>query len=155
MSKKEGMNVKDQENTNVEEVVESLELEKEENPNSEIIEEEIISEVTETEEAKDKTIKDKNSKKNKKNKKKITIELDAHPSFIKKLFSNILDQAVILGVSAILLLVFDFLIGFIGYMVSEPIAILLIIYVIVNICYNALFEARDKRSIGKRILGIV
>lgn len=151
MSKKEGMNVKDQENTNVEEVVESLEFEKEENSKAEIIEEEIISEVTETEEAKDKTIEDKNSKKNK----KITVELDAHPSFIKKLFSDILDQAVILGVSAILLLVFDFLIGFIGYMVSEPIAILLIIYVIVNICYNALFEARDKRSIGKRILGIV
>ncbi len=147
MSKKESMNIKDQEDTNVEEVVETLELEKEANPKEEVVKEEIIVEPTEEKATKDEVVEEENNK-------KITVEVDANPSFIKKLFSNILDQAVILGVSAILLLVFDLLIGFIGYMVAEPTPILLIIYVVVNILYFPIFEAKNKRSIGKRILGI-
>ncbi|MBY0755857.1 RDD family protein [Clostridium sardiniense] len=142
MSKKEGMDINNQEDTNVEEVVESLELKKEEGPEEELVKEDIVVESTDEEEAEEK------------NKDKIIVEVDANPSFIKKLFSNILDQAVILGVSAILLLVFDLLIGFIGYMVVEPTSILLIIYVIVNILYFPIFEAKNIRTIGKRILGI-
>ena len=142
MSKKEGMDIKDQEDTNVEDVVENLDLEKEEGPKEELMKEDILVETTEEESTEED------------NKKKITVEVDANPSFIKKLFSNILDQAVILGISAILLLVFDLLIGFIGYMVAEPTPILLIIYVVVNILYFPIFEAKNKRTIGKRILGI-
>lgn len=142
MSKKEGMDINNQEDTNVEEVVENLELKKEEGPEEEVVKEEILVESTDEEATEEK------------NNKKITVEVDANPSFIKKLFSNILDQAVILGVSAILLLVFDLLIGFIGYMVAEPTSVLLIIYVIVNVFYLPLFEAKNKRTIGKRILGI-
>ncbi|MGG7076481.1 RDD family protein [Clostridium sardiniense] len=149
MSKKEGMDINNQEDTNVEEVVESLELKKEEGSEEEEVKEDIIVESTDEEET-----EEKNNKKGKKNKEKIIVEVDANPSFIKKLFSNILDQAVILGVSAILLLVFDLLIGFIGYMVAEPTPVLLIIYVIVNVFYLPLFEAKNKRTIGKRILGI-
>lgn len=144
MSKKEGMDIKDQEDTNVEDVVENLDLEKEEGPKEELMKEDILVETTEEE----------STEEDKKNKKKITVEVDANPSFIKKLFSNILDQAVILGISAILLLVFDLLIGFIGYMVAEPTPILLIIYVVVNILYFPIFEAKNIRTIGKRILGI-
>lgn len=143
MSKKEGMDINNQEDTNVEEVVESLELKKEEGPEEELVKEDIIVESTDEEETEEKNNKDK-----------IIVEVDANPSFIKKLFSNILDQAVILGVSAILLLVFDLLIGFIGYMLLEPTSILLIIYVVVNILYFPIFEAKNKRTIGKRILGI-
>lgn len=145
MSKKEGMDINNQEDTNVEEVVESLELKKEEGPEEELVKEDIVVESIDEDEAEEK---------NNKNKDKIIVEVDANPSFIKKLFSNILDQAVILGVSAILLLVFDLLIGFIGYMVVEPTSILLIIYVIVNILYFPIFEAKNIRTIGKRILGI-
>ncbi|GAA0069903.1 hypothetical protein UT300003_14260 [Clostridium sardiniense] len=143
MSKKEGMDINNQEDTNVEEVVESLELKKEEGPEEELVKEDIVAESI-----------DEDEEKNNKNKDKIIVEVDANPSFIKKLFSNILDQAVILGVSAILLLVFDLLIGFIGYMVVEPTSILLIIYVIVNILYFPIFEAKNIRTIGKRILAI-
>ncbi|MBM7836159.1 hypothetical protein [Clostridium sardiniense] len=145
MSKKEGMDINNQEDTNVEEVVESLELKKEEGPEEELVKEDIVAESIDEDEAEEK---------NNKNKDKIIVEVDANPSFIKKLFSNILDQAVILGVSAILLLVFDLLIGFIGYMVVEPTSILLIIYVIVNILYFPIFEAKNIRTIGKRILAI-
>lgn len=145
MSKKEGMDINNQEDTNVEEVVESLELKKEEGPEEELVKEDIVADPIDEDEAEEK---------NNKNKDKIIVEVDANPSFIKKLFSNILDQAVILGVSAILLLVFDLLIGFIGYMVVEPTSILLIIYVIVNILYFPIFEAKNIRTIGKRILAI-
>ncbi len=81
--------------------------------------------------------------------------LDSNPSFLKKLFASVLDQAVILGMSAIILLIFDLVIGLLGYMIIEPTSILLIIYVIVNVFYLPLFEIKNKRTIGKRILSIV
>ncbi|MDY6011895.1 RDD family protein [Clostridium sp.] len=88
-------------------------------------------------------------------KKKISVEIDANPSFIKRLFANILDQAIILGISAIILMLFDLIIGFIGYMVVEPTTILFIIDVIVNIIYQSILQSKDRRTIGKRILGII
>lgn len=88
-------------------------------------------------------------------KKKVSVEVDANPSYIKRLFASILDQAIILGISAIILMIFDFIIGFIGYMVTEPTTILFIIDVIVNIIYQSILQSKDRRTIGKRILGII
>lgn len=82
------------------------------------------------------------------------VEVDTNPSFFKTLFANLLDQALVLGVSAIFLLVFDFVIGFFGFMVVNPSPVLLIIYVIFNVLYYPLIERKGKRSIGKRILSI-
>lgn len=88
-------------------------------------------------------------------KKKVSVEVDANPSYIKRLFATILDQAIVLGISAIILMIFDFIIGFIGYMVMEPTTILFIIDVIVNIIYQSILQSKDRRTIGKRILGII
>lgn len=82
------------------------------------------------------------------------VEVDNNPSFFKKLFANLLDQALVLGVSAIFLLVFDFVIGFLGFMVVNPSPVLLIIYVIFNVLYYPLIERKGNRSVGKRILSI-
>ncbi|MCR6515735.1 MULTISPECIES: RDD family protein [Clostridium] len=82
------------------------------------------------------------------------VEVDNNPSFFKKLFANLLDQALVLGVSAIFLLVFDFVIGFFGFMVVNPSPVLLIIYVIFNVLYYPLIERKGNRSVGKRILSI-
>ncbi|MGL6185298.1 MAG: RDD family protein [Clostridium chrysemydis] len=82
------------------------------------------------------------------------VEVDNNPSFFKKLFANLLDQALVLGVSAIFLLVFDFIIGFFGFMVVNPSPVLLIIYVIFNVLYYPLIERKGNRSVGKRILSI-
>lgn len=81
-------------------------------------------------------------------------EVDSNPSFFKKLFASLLDQAILIGVSALLLVIFDLIIGFIGYMVVEQTGIILIIYGILNVLYRPIFEGKNKRTIGKRILAI-
>lgn len=81
-------------------------------------------------------------------------EVDSNPSFFKKFFASLLDQAILIGISALLLVIFDFLIGFIGYMVVEPTGILLIIFGILNVLYRPILEGKNKRTIGKRILAI-
>lgn len=81
-------------------------------------------------------------------------EVDSNPSFFKKFFASLLDQAILIGISALLLVIFDFIIGFIGYMVVEPTGILLIIFGILNVLYRPIFEGKNKRTIGKRILAI-
>lgn len=81
-------------------------------------------------------------------------EIDYHPSFFKRLIASLVDQAILIGISAIALVIFDFLIGFIGYMVEMPSAVLLIIFGIANVLYGPLFERKNKRTFGKRILAI-
>ena len=81
-------------------------------------------------------------------------QIDSNPSFFKKFFASLLDQAILIGVSALLLVIFDFLIGFMGYMVIEPTGILLIIFGILNVLYRPIFEGKNKRTLGKRILAI-
>ena len=41
-----------------------------------------------------------------------------------------------------------------GYMVVEPTGILLIIFGILNVLYRPIFEGKNKRTLGKRILAI-
>lgn len=102
---------------------------------------------------KEDNIKEKNEIKENKSK-IIDNQIDENPSFIKTLFATILDEAIILGVSAIGLVIFDILIGFMGYMVSDISGVLLIIFIIFNILYKSIFEIKKKRTIGKRILAI-
>lgn len=81
-------------------------------------------------------------------------ESNENPSMFKILFASLLDQAILLGVSALILLVFDLVIGLFGYFVKLPTPVLLIIYGIVNVLYHPLIEKKGKKSIGKRILSI-
>lgn len=77
------------------------------------------------------------------------------PSLLKKLFSNILDQSLIIALSSILLIIFDFLIKFVGYMVVMPLGVLLIIYFIVNSLYSPILKnTRIKKTLGEKIFNI-
>lgn len=141
---KDDMDIKNEEEFKIEEEIkEEAELEKKEKEIEEKIEVEENNNKNRTENK-----EDKNDKKEEIN------EVDSKPSFLKKLFASVLDQAVILGISAIILLIFDLVIGLLGYMIVEPTSILLIFYVIVNVFYLPLFERKNKRTIGKRILSI-
>lgn len=77
------------------------------------------------------------------------------PSLLKKLFSNILDQSLIIALSSILLIIFDFLIKFVGYMVVMPLGVLLIIYFIVNSLYSPIIKnSKLKKTLGEKIFNI-
>ncbi len=77
------------------------------------------------------------------------------PSLLKKLFSNILDQSFIIAISSIMLIIFDFLIKFVGYMVVMPLGVLLIIYFIVNSLYLPILKnSKLKKTLGEKIFNI-
>lgn len=77
------------------------------------------------------------------------------PSLIKRILCNVLDQTVLISVSSIALIVFDFLIKFIGYMVVMPLGVLLIIYFIANSIYIPILKkSKLRRTLGEKILNI-
>ncbi|AOR22697.1 RDD family protein [Clostridium taeniosporum] len=77
------------------------------------------------------------------------------PSLLKRIFAGVIDQVVTLAISGLLLIVFDFIIKFIGYMVAMPLGILIIFYFIINVIYISLMDStKSGQSIGKRIFNI-
>ncbi|WP_252234409.1 RDD family protein [Clostridium sp. ZS1] len=80
---------------------------------------------------------------------------EENPSLLKKIFASVIDQLVTISISGIALIIFDFIIGFMGYKVSMPIGILIIFYFIVNALYMPLMEkTKLRKSIGRRIINI-
>lgn len=82
-----------------------------------------------------------------------TVEVNkSNKTGFKGIIASIIDQAVSLAIAGIMELVFDFVIKFMGYQVSDKLGILLIMYVIVCCLYTPIFEnTADKRTIGKKI----
>lgn len=82
--------------------------------------------------------------------------IDENPSFGKRLFASILDQAIIFGISAVVVVIFSILIGIAGYEIVNGMesVILLIAYIVLNVLYFPALEANKGRTIGKRILAI-
>ncbi|ACD23124.1 MULTISPECIES: RDD family protein [unclassified Clostridium] len=77
------------------------------------------------------------------------------PSLLKKIFASVIDQLVTISISGIALIIFDFIIGFMGYKVSMPIGILIIFYFIVNALYIPLMEkTKLRKSIGRKVINI-
>ena len=75
--------------------------------------------------------------------------------FFKNVLVNILDQAILLAVSGVVLLLFDYIIRIIGYMVITPLAVLLIIYFIMNCIYEPIMKkTKLRKTIAKKILNI-
>ncbi|MEG0309013.1 MAG: hypothetical protein RR636_13780 [Clostridium sp.] len=73
--------------------------------------------------------------------------------FAFKLGANIIDQAIGLAVSFVLLYVFNLIIGFIGYRVGDKVAVFLVIYVLFNLFYGIILEnTKSRKTIGKSIL---
>lgn len=92
--------------------------------------------------------KEKEEKKAKKKEKTST-------PFFKNILANILDQAIVLAFSAVVMLLFDFIIRLIGYMVVMPVPVLLTIYFIVNCIYGPIMEkTKLRKTIAKKILNI-
>lgn len=76
-------------------------------------------------------------------------------SFFMKILSNIIDQLVVLAMSGIILVIFQFILKFIGYNVIMPLGFLLIFYYIVNVLYSSITgNTKSNRSIGKRVFNI-
>ncbi|MGL5648082.1 MAG: RDD family protein [Clostridium sp.] len=82
--------------------------------------------------------------------------IDENPSFGKRLFASLLDQAIVFGISALAIVVFSILIGIAGYEIISGMesVLLLIAYIILNILYFPVIESNKGRTIGKRILAI-
>ncbi|WP_252243342.1 MULTISPECIES: RDD family protein [unclassified Clostridium] len=82
-------------------------------------------------------------------------EEEENPSLLKKIFASVIDQLVTISISGIALIIFDFIIGFMGYKVSMPIGILIIFYFIVNALYMPLMEkTKLRKSIGRKVINI-
>ena len=81
-------------------------------------------------------------------------KIDDNPSFGKRFFANILDQIILGAISLLVLVIFSLIIKIFGYMISMPIPMFLIAYVVLNILYVPVFENKGGRTLGKRILAI-
>lgn len=81
--------------------------------------------------------------------------IDEDASIGKRIFASVLDQAILFGLSAIVVVVFALIIKIFGYYIASPVPMLLIAYVVLNILYLPVFELKKGKSIGKRILGIL
>lgn len=80
---------------------------------------------------------------------------ERHIPFFKNILANILDQFIILAFSSVSMLLFDFIIRIIGYMVTMPAQVLLIIYFIVNCIYGPIIKkTKLRKTIAKKILNI-
>lgn len=85
----------------------------------------------------------------------ITNEQIKENTLLKKVFSSILDQSLIIALSSITLIVFDFLIKFVGYIVVMPLGVLLIIYFIINSLYVPILKnTKFKKTLGEKVFSI-
>ncbi|GAA0077343.1 hypothetical protein UT300005_17210 [Clostridium sp. CTA-5] len=76
-------------------------------------------------------------------------------SFFVKMLSNVIDQLVVLAMSGIVLVIFQFILKFIGYNILMPLGFLLIFYYIVNVLYSSIIgNTKGKKSIGQRVFNI-
>lgn len=74
-------------------------------------------------------------------------------AFIKTLAANLIDMAIILAASTVILLLGDFLmIKTIGYFVADLISMLLLLIIINTVIYNSLFQSsKNCATIGQKI----
>ncbi|MGL5150287.1 MAG: hypothetical protein ACRC7N_06910 [Clostridium sp.] len=88
---------------------------------------------------------------------KIVIELE-EGNLLHKIAAAALDQAVVLGCGALLLVAFDLIIRIIGFKVKSDylVQMLLIMYFVANSLYLPLVSRlKGGRSLGKRIMNII
>lgn len=75
-----------------------------------------------------------------------------------RIFAGVLDQAISLGVAALLMVIFDLILRLIGFKIVDTayITMLLVFFFIVNCLYSPIMEkVKDGRTFGKRIMNIV
>lgn len=73
--------------------------------------------------------------------------------YIKTIFSGVIDQILAVGIALILFVVFDLILGAIGYEIIGRDEMFLIMYIITNVLYYPLSqEFLEGRTLGKRIM---
>ena len=73
--------------------------------------------------------------------------------FIKRLLAATIDQIVAIAFALLLLLIFDFLLKFVGFYIAQRQPMFLVIYVITNILYMTICESTKLgRTIGKKTM---
>lgn len=73
--------------------------------------------------------------------------------FIKRLLAATIDQIVAIAFALLLLLIFDFLLKFVGFYIAQRQPMFLVIYVITNILYSTICESTKLgRTIGKKTM---
>jgi len=73
--------------------------------------------------------------------------------FIKRALASAIDQIIVIAISLLLLVVFDFALRILGFYVAERQPIFFIIYVLVNIVYEAICSSTKlKKTIGKKTI---
>ena len=73
--------------------------------------------------------------------------------FIKRALASAIDQIIVIAISLLLLVVFDFALRALGFYVTQRQPIFFIIYVLVNIVYEAICSSTKlKKTIGKKTI---
>lgn len=73
--------------------------------------------------------------------------------FIKRSLASAIDQIIVISISLLLLVVFDFALRALGFYVTQRQPIFFIIYVLVNIVYEAICSSTKlKKTIGKKTI---
>lgn len=73
--------------------------------------------------------------------------------FIKRALASAIDQIIVIAISFLLLVVFDFALRALGFYVTQRQPIFFIIYVLVNIVYEAICSSTKlKKTIGKKTI---
>lgn len=72
--------------------------------------------------------------------------------FPAALIANVVDQIIIAVISIVVVFVLNFIMQFAGYYVAQKLQMFLIIYIICNILYTALFESsKSFATPGKKL----
>ena len=73
--------------------------------------------------------------------------------FVKRVLASVIDQIIVIARALLLLVIFDFALRAVGFYVSERQPIFFIIYVLVNIVYEAICSSTKlKKTIGKKTI---
>lgn len=73
--------------------------------------------------------------------------------FIKRALASAIDQIIVIAISFLLLVVFDFALRALGFYVTQRQPIFFIIYVLVNIVYEAICSSTKlKKTIGNKTI---
>ena len=73
--------------------------------------------------------------------------------FFKAILSGVLDQILAVGIALILFLIFDLILGVIGYEIAMREEMFLIIYIISNVLYYPISqEILEGKTVGKKVI---
>lgn len=83
------------------------------------------------------------------------INMGKNTNILSSLLAVVIDEAVVLGVSSILLFLADFIMKFLGYYITGKVEMFVIILVVLNIIYTTVMEtSKLSGTLGKVITSL-